>query len=277
MDMGVGFFEILFILLLILVFFGSKELPKFVRESARMVAKLRKYSDRIRRELNEISSVPDGVYSSPTDDTNQTKKKELRHKLLEMRRNLTPAERAEKSGRIRKLLEDSKQFRDARAIMIYVSMGSEVETKEMINEMLSKGKRVLVPYSRREFRSLGMGEITDLAKDIISGEGRAPEPRPELRDRFFRSDLQLILCPGVGFDIYGGRLGRGFAYYDNFLRELKSKVPIFGLAFDCQMRNEHLPFSYSDVTMDQIVTESGFKLPDRTDGGTPSVPEGFAG
>jgi 5-formyltetrahydrofolate cyclo-ligase len=147
----------------------------------------------------------------------------------------------------------------------------------MINEMLSKGKRVLVPYSRREFRSLGMGEITDLAKDIISGEGRAPEPRPELRDRFFRSDLQLILCPGVGFDIYGGRLGRGFAYYDNFLRELKSKVPIFGLAFDCQMRNEHLPFSYSDVTMDQIVTESGFKLPDRTDGGTPSVPEGFAG
>ena len=161
--------------------------------------------------------------------------------------------------------------------MIYVSMGSEVETKEMIAEMLNKGKRVLVPYSRGESRSLGMGEITDLDKDIIPGEGKAPEPRPELRDRFFRSDLQLILCPGVGFDIYGGRLGRGFAYYDNFLRELKNKVPIFGLAFDCQMRSEHLPFSYSDVSMDQIVTESGFKLPDKTDGVTPSAPEVFAG
>ena len=38
MDMGVGFTEILLILLLVLIFFGSKELPKFVRESARLFA-----------------------------------------------------------------------------------------------------------------------------------------------------------------------------------------------------------------------------------------------
>lgn len=259
--MGVGFSEIVVILLLILVFFGSKELPKFVREGARMMAKLRRHSDRIRRELNETVSVADGVSSFPVDDACQTKKRELRHKLLTERRNLTPDERAEKSGRIRKLLEEGKHYNDARAIMVYVSMGSEVETGELIAEMLRRGKRVLVPYSCRESRSLGIGEITDLEKDIIPGEGKAPEPRPELRDRFFRSDLQLIICPGVGFDPYGGRLGRGGAYYDNFLRELKHKVPIVGLAFDCQMLSERLPFSYSDVAMDQIVTESGFKLP----------------
>ena len=59
----------------------------------------------------------------------------------------------------------------------------------------------------------------------------------------------------------GGRLGRGYAYYDNFLRELKGRVPIIGLAFECQVQSEQLPFSYSDVVMDQIITENGFKLP----------------
>jgi len=114
---------------------------------------------------------------------------------------------------------------------------------------------------------MGIGEVTDIENDIVIGEGNnAPEPRPELRDRFFMSDLRLIVCPGVSFDTYGGRLGRGSAYYDNFLRELKGRVALFGLAFDCQMHEGHLPFSSSDVPMEQIVTESGLKLPDRLAG-----------
>ena len=276
MDMGVGFTEILFILLLILVFFGSKELPKYIREGARMVARLRRYSDKMRREFNDISAD-----AFPVDDNVRTQKRELRNNYLAARRSLTPAERTEKSKRICRFLENVKQFKEARAVMIYVNMGNEVETKELIAGMLRAGKRVFVPYCRPESRSLGMGEVTDLENDLVIGENRTPEPRPGLRDRFFRSDLQLIVCPGVAFDKYGGRLGRGLSYYDNFLRELKSKMPLFGLAFDCQVNNEHLPFSYSDVTMDQIVTESGFKLPygGENEGaqGNPRAQDGLAG
>ncbi len=262
MDMGVGFTEILFILLLILVFFGSKELPKFVREAARLLAKARKYGDKIRQELNGISAgAAAAVNPIPVDDNAATQKRELRNKFLAARRSLAPAERAEKSSRICRQLRNTKQFKEARAVMIYVEMGSEVETRGLVAEMLRTGRRVLVPYSRPESHSLGMGEIRDLEKDLVIGEGRAPEPRPELRDRFFRSDLQLIVCPGVGFDSFGGRLGRGGAYYDNFLRELKGKVPVFGLAFDCQVHDARLPFSYSDVPMDQVITESGCRLP----------------
>ena len=281
MDMGVGFTEILFILLLILVFFGSKELPKYVREGARMVARLRRYGDKMRRELNDISAVADVGSPFPVDDNVRTKKRELRNKYLTARRSLTPAERTEKSKHICLFLENVKQFKEAQAVMMYVNMGNEVETKELIVGMLRAGKRVLVPYCRPESRSLGMGEIRDLENDLVIGENRTPEPRPGLRDRFLRSDLQLIVCPGVAFDRYGGRLGRGLAYYDNFLRELKNKVSIFGLAFDCQVHNENLPFSYSDVTMDQIVTESGFKLPygGENEGvqGNPRAQDGLAG
>ena len=158
------------------------------------------------------------------------------------------------------------QYRKAVAIMVYANMGAEVETGTLIAAALEAGKRVVLPYCRSETRSLGIGEIQDVARDIVIGANNVPEPRQDLRDIFFRSDLQLIVCPGVAFDNCGARLGRGGAYYDNFLRELKGKIPIVGLAFDCQVQASQLPFSYSDVVMDQIITESGFKLPQNTVG-----------
>jgi 5-formyltetrahydrofolate cyclo-ligase len=266
MDMGIGFSELLLILLLILVFFGSKEFPRFIREGARLLARMRSYSEKVKRELNGIS---DGSESPPrvTDDENiQIQKKELRNKYLALRRSLVPAIRTEKSGLVCGHLKESTQFRNAAAVMIYVNMGSEVETRELITEMARSGKRVIIPYCKSGSRSMGIGEITNIGNDIIIGEGNVPEPRFELRDHFLLSDLRLIVCPGVSFDTYGGRLGRGSAYYDNFLRELKGRVPLFGLSFDCQMHEGHLPFSYNDVPMEQVVTESGLKLPDRLAG-----------
>jgi 5-formyltetrahydrofolate cyclo-ligase len=153
-------------------------------------------------------------------------------------------------------------------------MGAEVETATLIAAALEAGKRVVLPYFRNETRTLGIGEIKDPARDIVAGANNVPEPREDLRDIFFRSDLQLIVCPGVGFDTIGGRLGRGFAYYDNFLRELKGRVPIVALAFDCQVQAGSLPFSYSDVVMDQIVTETGFKLPQNTFGADSNLAAG---
>jgi 5-formyltetrahydrofolate cyclo-ligase len=86
-----------------------------------------------------------------------------------------------------------------------------------------------------------------------------PGPAPLKRDNFFKSDIQLIVCPAVAFDRYGGRLGRGKGSYDRFLKEMKGRVPIYGIAFDCQIMGsqDRLPFAYHDVVMDQVVTESG--------------------
>jgi 5-formyltetrahydrofolate cyclo-ligase len=178
-----------------------------------------------------------------------------------------------KSERIRRHLLDSPKMKAAGAVMIYVNMGAEVETRETIREILRQGKRVVIPYCKRGASMMGIGEITDLEKEVIIGETSSPEPLPELRDRFYRSDLHLIVCPGVAFDRFGGRLGRGRAYYDNFLRELKSRVPIIGLAFDCQITEDRLPFSYSDIAMDEVITESGFLLARDEDGNIIALPD----
>jgi 5-formyltetrahydrofolate cyclo-ligase len=117
-----------------------------------------------------------------------------------------------------------------------------------------------LPYCKENPQELGIGEITDFEKDTALGVFGIPEPIERMRGNFFKSDLNLILCPAVAFDIYGARLGHGKGYYDMFLKEVRGRIPLFGLAFDCQIHRQNLPFDYHDVPMDQVITENGLLL-----------------
>jgi len=252
---GLGFFEVMVIGALVLVFFGSRELPRFLRETGRLLGQMRRYSDRVRRELNEAARSMEAVSDLSASVGEQ--KKALRASCMAACKALTPQERDGKSEAIRHHVTDMEEYRRARAVMIYVSAGSEVQTCGLMKDMLAAGKRVIVPYVRSYGNDLGIAEIANLEKDLEKGAYGIFEPVKALRDNFFKSDLQLVICPGVGFDATGSRLGRGKACYDNFLRELRGKVPIIGLAFDCQILKEPIPFDYHDVSVDQVITESG--------------------
>ena len=273
MDLGGRFGEFILIFFLILVFFGSKEIPKYMREAAKFIAKVRSYTNTIRREMDTMATsvtstvtealpaaggVPGQAPVKPSREFEP--KRMMREKYTAVRKALTPEERKEKSEKIGRYLLDSTETAAAGAILIYVNMGAEVETREVIRELLRKGKRIVVPYCKRGMNVMGIGEILDVDRDIVIGDFKCPEPRPEARDQFYRSDLKLIVCPGVAFDRFGTRLGRGKGYFDNFLRELKGQVPIMGLAFDCQVQAEPLPFAYTDIMVDQVISESGLLL-----------------
>ncbi len=255
---GLGVTEILVVLTMVLLFFGSKELPQFIREGARFLAKMRGYADKVRRELDDVGRSID--ISRAGNDGAREKKEQIRTRGLQARRSLSHQEREEKSRRICEYLTGMKEFNSARAVMVYVAIGAEVDTRYCIDTMRATGKRIIVPYCRTASAKLCIAEITDPDTDLGPGAHGAREPHDHLRDNFFRSDLQMIVCPGVAFDRFGGRLGRGKSYYDRFLEELKGSIPIVGIAFDCQVTSEPLPFEYHDIAMDQVITESGLLI-----------------
>ena len=264
MNTGFGFSEILLIATLIVIFFGSKELPSLLREIAKFTAKVRRYSDRIKRELDDVTRSLDPQPVPFAEQ--QAKKKELRALYISARKKLSNEERANKSSIIGSHLMELEQVKKATMIMLYAEMGAEVITLPLINRLMNEKKRIILPYRLGGNNDLGIAEIHDTEKDIIIGKNRVPEPREELRKTFFRSDLEVVVCPGVAFDLQGGRLGRGLGCYDSFLRELRGKTPLIGLAFDCQILPENLPFEYHDVAMDKVITESGIVV-----GGAPEV------
>jgi 5-formyltetrahydrofolate cyclo-ligase len=257
MNMGLDFSEILVVMVLILIFFGSKEIPNMVRQAGRFIGQIRMYTEKVRKELNEITKIDEPM---PTYDQELIKKKEaIRQTYITRRKELGEEQRAAKSAAIWETLKKDPAFAKARSVLAYVEIGAEVAMRPAILEMLGAGKRVVVPYSHED-SSMGVGEITNLEKDVVFSQGIGVyEPAHEKKNNFFISDIQFVICPAVAFDIYGARLGRGKGSYDRFCKDLKGRIPIYGIAFDCQIMgsDERLPFDYHDVVMDQVITESG--------------------
>jgi 5-formyltetrahydrofolate cyclo-ligase len=269
---GVGGSEFLVIIVLFLLFFGAKDLPQFIRKASELMRKARSYTDSVRRELDTIARAAEPKF--PVENSVVEEKKKLRTNFLAVRKGLNAESRAEKSAQIADRFLALPKVQSARSVMVYVHSGSEVQTGDLIRRLMEAGKRVVIPYCRVSSRDLGLAAITDLESQTARGEYGIREPVQEVRENFFKSDLGLVAVPGLSFDKGGGRLGRGMGYYDNFLRELRGRAPIVGLAFDCQVSEQRFPFSYSDVLVDQVVTESAVVLEDREGlGSDPTPPE----
>lgn len=185
------------------------------------------------------------------------RKRELRKKLREVQAEVEPGWISQASEKILQAIREHATYRAARCIMCYVSTAREVATHRLLSAMLSEGKRVAIPWCEgdalRLFRFTGFEELEPGTLGIL-------EPLAELRAdpaRQIRPDeLDLILVPGLAFDLCGGRLGRGKGYYDRFLKTIPRSAVRIGLAFEYQILDE-VPTTPSDEKMDWIITEKG--------------------
>jgi len=67
------------------------------------------------------------------------------------------------------------------------------------------------------------------------------------------NEFDLILVPGLAFDLHGGRLGRGKGFYDRFLAGASGLRA--GVCFDDQIVAD-VPSEPHDQTMDFLITPS---------------------
>ncbi len=88
--------------------------------------------------------------------------------------------------------------------------------------------------------------------DLQQGYGGIQEPKRSC-PMSLPSQMDLIIVPGVAFDIRGYRLGRGGGYYDRLLRKAPC-VPKIGLCFR-EQRVRKLPAAFHDVMMDSVITD----------------------
>lgn len=146
-------------------------------------------------------------------------------------------------------------YQQARTVMLYIGIRSEVHTRSHVAGILASGRRVVVPYC--EGAELGLFQLHGLDELELCGFGLW-EPPPARRGDADRQvdvkDLDLIAVPGVAFDRRGARLGHGKAYYDRLLHTVRPDAVLAGLAFECQIFPQ-VPTGKRDVFMDFVVTE----------------------
>ena len=147
------------------------------------------------------------------------------------------------------------EYRSAGMVFCYVSVGSEVDTRPLIRQLLDQeGKRVAVPWCNPATGTMSAVEISGL-EELKPGVFGIPEPDSTVQAPLDPSGLDLIVVPGIAFDGRGYRIGYGGGYYDRFLSEHGKGKHTLGLAFEAQLIDA-VPVEEHDVPVDGIATES---------------------
>lgn len=136
-------------------------------------------------------------------------------------------------------------------LALYFGVRDEVRTDRIRDRALEVGAEVFFP---RVGTNRSLRFFPHRAGDVWEkGLFGIPEPSviSECDER--RLSFDLIVVPGLAFDIHGGRLGKGHGYYDRFLSGLSPETRVVGLAFPWQVVEE-VPMEAHDVPVHAVVT-----------------------
>lgn len=178
----------------------------------------------------------------------------VRAETLRQRDGLAPETRAVFSRQIADSVMRWIQSEGFDAVMLYLSMRSEVETDGLLERLHYAGKHVCAPVVDTEQNHLMPRRIQEGKKALVRHRYGMLEPNTAC-PLVSITDLQLIIVPGIAFDSNGYRLGYGKGFYDRFLAECSHAIPI-GLAYQIQVVEDTFPQVW-DVPVKHIFTETG--------------------
>ena len=176
----------------------------------------------------------------------------LRRQLIKKRKNTLHTEIFEKSELIENHLFLTDEFRNSKNILFYISYNNEVNTHSMIKKSMAIKKNIIVPISDKKNEELII-TLLDKWEDLSIGNYNILEPNYNIEKLFPLDKIDLIIVPGIGFDIKGNRIGHGMGYYDKLLQKSNHSINI-GLAFEFQIIS-HIQIQKHDIPLDKIITE----------------------
>jgi len=178
-------------------------------------------------------------------------KQQYRQEALKRRQALSSEERLAASSLIRNaLLSHLEQLNlTAAPMLIYCAMRDEVDT----HQLLATDRPLLFAPVAHDHEVMQWHE-TNPNTCWKTGKFGVQEP---MGGRLWVPDLEhaVLICPLVGFDHAGNRLGLGMGCFDRWLSQFgKHILTTIGLAFSCK-EVPSIPVEAHDVPLHTIITE----------------------
>ena len=183
------------------------------------------------------------------DNRIKQEKDRLRQELRLLTRSL-PDDYIEYSDReIEQKVLALDEWKQARKVCVYVSVGREPQTRGLIRAALDAGKTVAIP------RTLGLGIMT--AHVITSLDGLQPGPfgipEPDgTSPMLLPETIDLMIVPCIAADRRGYRLGHGGGYYDRYL--VQTRCPSVCLCRGRLLQTE-IPHNSKDISIENVISE----------------------
>lgn len=178
-------------------------------------------------------------------------KKLLRDELKKARSMVPAAERQKRDALILEGLQDWKLYRNKERVFIYLSIGWEIDTWPIVDDLVARGSQVYAPVVQNKPRALLPRLYTSRSqlKPAVFGILEPPKDAPGIEP----NELDLIIVPALAFSLGGYRIGYGGGFYDRFLAS--SQALSVGLGYSGFLQD--LPVDPWDKPVDFIATEQG--------------------
>lgn len=206
-------------------------------------------------------------------------KGELRKELLALRAQTDEVTQQSFGIHAKKKLLNLPAFQNAKVVMLYMDYRKEAPTLPLIEAVFETNKTLVLPYTDGDFQiqpyaiPLNNNPVENFINASIHGV--MPLEKERLYHYLIQSPLgiwepnfhlqevpkptwidpkkiDLIIVPGVAFDLEGNRLGYGKGCYDGFLPKLRSDACALALAYDFQILQK-LPTNPTDVRLDGFI------------------------
>ncbi|MGW0626586.1 5-formyltetrahydrofolate cyclo-ligase [Streptomyces sp. NPDC002758] len=193
----------------------------------------------------------------------QPGKRMLRREFLAVRNRLTADDVREAGAMLAERALELPELERARTVAAYVSVGSEPGTLALLDALLARGVRVLLPALLPD---------NDLDWAAYAGEGSVArvqhggkmalfEPVGERLGPDAVASADAVLLPGLAVDARGMRLGRGGGSYDRVLARLEragARPALLVLLYDSEVVDS-VPAEAHDRPVHAVVTPSGVR------------------
>ncbi len=164
-----------------------------------------------------------GVHNRGVAGSGRADKQDLREELLQERRALTPEAIESARAAVRRAVLDHVAAQGWSAVAAYLPLRTEPGSHELIDALVRRGVRVLVPVT-----------LPDRDLDWVELPGDVPLGVDAI------TEADAVLVPALAVAADGTRLGRGGGSYDRALARVRAGVPIAALLYDGELL-AHLP------------------------------------
>jgi 5-formyltetrahydrofolate cyclo-ligase len=185
-----------------------------------------------------------------------TSKAALRDQLLAARRRVADDVRAAEARQVCERLEALESIvTSGSTVCAYVPVGTEPGAIEMLDMLLRRGGRVLLPVARTTAENtplpLSWGEYRP-GTLTTARWGLLEPPQPWLPPAAL-AQAAVVLVPALAVDRRGVRLGRGRGFYDRSLGDRGPHTRLIAVVRDAEVLDE-IPADPHDVPMTHALT-----------------------